>query len=435
MQQFINTETNMRNKNMVLNKLKKEVKGITLIVLVVTIIVLLILAGVAINLTIGNNGIFKRAGQATQEYTKSSEKEKIILALQGLSIDKVSGSNSEDISGEKLKNQLVNDGVSKENISVRDSSDNTIYVKFLDTGNQYEVDKNGNIKNSSQLLKDNVKIGDYIDYNPGEEHIESLEEDNGYKDYVFNSSNDTKWRVWDITEDGKVRIISEDILYTNGLTGEKLCFNGKSGWENATDELEKICSIYGHGDGAESATSISEEDIKKIVEWTEPDSSTGKYYGNTFTYYANHSTNTYDSTIGNYTTFQLIDGRIPTDENPIVIENHMWRPLITNDNLTVDENKKELVKELLKGNYTEDYQWEKLYWIAGNQPYYGSNNMIIYNVYLMISRLEVGSATVTRTDKNDGDFYESSIRPIITLDNGLNYVSGSGKENDKIKFD
>ena len=41
--------------------LKSKVKGITLIALVVTIIVLLILSAVAINLTIGSNGIFKRA--------------------------------------------------------------------------------------------------------------------------------------------------------------------------------------------------------------------------------------------------------------------------------------------------------------------------------------------------------------------------------------
>ena len=42
-------------------KLKKQVKGITLVVLVVTVIVLLILSGVAISLSIGEDGIFRRA--------------------------------------------------------------------------------------------------------------------------------------------------------------------------------------------------------------------------------------------------------------------------------------------------------------------------------------------------------------------------------------
>ena len=38
-------------------KIKKQIQGITLVTLVVTIIVLLILAGVAINLSIGEDGI------------------------------------------------------------------------------------------------------------------------------------------------------------------------------------------------------------------------------------------------------------------------------------------------------------------------------------------------------------------------------------------
>ena len=56
---------------------KKE-SGITLVALVVTIIVLLILAGVAISLTIGNNGILTRAQNATEKWdeaTKNEQKE------------------------------------------------------------------------------------------------------------------------------------------------------------------------------------------------------------------------------------------------------------------------------------------------------------------------------------------------------------------------
>ena len=40
-----------------------------------TIIVLLILAAVAINLSIGNNGIFTRAGDATEKYEQASKNE------------------------------------------------------------------------------------------------------------------------------------------------------------------------------------------------------------------------------------------------------------------------------------------------------------------------------------------------------------------------
>lgn len=42
----------------------KQQKGITLIALVITIVVLIILAGVAISLTLSDQGIFNRAKQA-----------------------------------------------------------------------------------------------------------------------------------------------------------------------------------------------------------------------------------------------------------------------------------------------------------------------------------------------------------------------------------
>lgn len=53
----------------------KKQKGITLIALVVTIVVLIILAGVAINLSIGENGIFKKAMYAREEYSNATQSE------------------------------------------------------------------------------------------------------------------------------------------------------------------------------------------------------------------------------------------------------------------------------------------------------------------------------------------------------------------------
>lgn len=57
----------------------KGQKGITLVALVITIIVLLILAGVTITLTLGENGIFKTAEKAGENYTQAQREE-----LQGL---------------------------------------------------------------------------------------------------------------------------------------------------------------------------------------------------------------------------------------------------------------------------------------------------------------------------------------------------------------
>ena len=60
-----------------LKKNKKQEKGITLIALVVTIIVLLILAGVALSLTVGDNGLFRRAENAANTWQMAEINEQI----------------------------------------------------------------------------------------------------------------------------------------------------------------------------------------------------------------------------------------------------------------------------------------------------------------------------------------------------------------------
>ncbi len=55
----------------------KKNKGITLVALVVTIVVLLILAGVSINLVLGNNGIIAKAKEAQRESAEASQNDLI----------------------------------------------------------------------------------------------------------------------------------------------------------------------------------------------------------------------------------------------------------------------------------------------------------------------------------------------------------------------
>ena len=55
----------------------KEIKGITLVALVVTIVVLLILAGVSINLVLGDNGIIAKAKEAQRKSAESSQNDLI----------------------------------------------------------------------------------------------------------------------------------------------------------------------------------------------------------------------------------------------------------------------------------------------------------------------------------------------------------------------
>ena len=72
---------NIGKEKIKMNKLKSK-KGITLVALVVTIVVLLILAGVSINLLLGNNGIIAKAKDAETKSAEASQND--LKGMNGL---------------------------------------------------------------------------------------------------------------------------------------------------------------------------------------------------------------------------------------------------------------------------------------------------------------------------------------------------------------
>ena len=56
---------------------KIKCSGITLIALVITVIVLLILAGITLNIVLGENGLLNRTTGAKEENTKQTASEKM----------------------------------------------------------------------------------------------------------------------------------------------------------------------------------------------------------------------------------------------------------------------------------------------------------------------------------------------------------------------
>lgn len=54
--------------------------------------------------------------------------------------------------------------------------------------------------------------------------------------------------------------------------------SGKDGYNNAIEKLNKICSIYGNGKGAESARSLSATDVEKLTGITQTDKEDNSIY-------------------------------------------------------------------------------------------------------------------------------------------------------------
>ena len=73
----------VKNSKRLLKKIKKQIQGITLIALVVTVIVLLILAGVALSLTVGDNGLFRRAQNAADTWQMAEQNEQSEMEQAG----------------------------------------------------------------------------------------------------------------------------------------------------------------------------------------------------------------------------------------------------------------------------------------------------------------------------------------------------------------
>ena len=69
--------------------MKTQNKGITLVALVITIIIMLILAGITIGLTMGNDGIIRKAILAKKEYQNAQALENNILLGYKNEIDNI----------------------------------------------------------------------------------------------------------------------------------------------------------------------------------------------------------------------------------------------------------------------------------------------------------------------------------------------------------
>ena len=128
----------------------KRTHGITLIALVITIILLLILAGVVLNLTLGEHGILKQAQQAGEQYKISEILEKLELEK----VDLVARKNGEIPSAQEYINHLINKGIITiaDVTDIDDNNKNIVVEGYLFL---VEKEENGNIKITYQGKADN----------------------------------------------------------------------------------------------------------------------------------------------------------------------------------------------------------------------------------------------------------------------------------------
>ena len=125
-----------------LKRNRQSTRGITLIALIVTIIVLLILAGIALNLIMGQNGILKRAEETAKLHEISEITERLEIEKSSSAIDNVGTPSLE-----KYLEHIVKEGIIEENDITDTEEENS---KLVTVEGKYvflvEVEEDKNIK-------------------------------------------------------------------------------------------------------------------------------------------------------------------------------------------------------------------------------------------------------------------------------------------------
>ena len=314
--------------------MKKETNGITLIALVVTIVVLLILAGVSINMVLGQNGIVTKAKDARDKTEQAKQND---LA----SMDQVV----------KDMDDILNDN------GTPGGDDTPTATKTL-----VEAFNAGELK-----------IGDYVEYKPtARQTYTSATDENGWADQTYTVDTTTTWRVLGLSDDGSQVLltsgspIKKDMNASSTNDWDKdpyLYMKGAYAYVNCEKMLNDICAIYSTDLG--TARSMTIEDINKACEvkvenntvYLESDTSKttldgGKVLGQTYTY-----------TASDYTPASYIDGKKNATAGETVTGTAYWYDITSMKDKKVEGGDVTL-GSLLFDKTTDDGNYAKVYWLA-----------------------------------------------------------------------
>lgn len=198
----------------------------------------------------GDNGILQKATDAKENTIVENEKEQIELAYISAAINKL-GNHVTDLD---LQNEL-NKSVGQDKTNVKQNDNNTLNVLFYDTNNNYYINGSGKtskIDENTQYVKDNIKIGDYINYNINYTDIKSL--------YEYSSENGWRLLYYGFDDDDpdlcNLRIISTGVpcgIYINAnnignlVTDKSDEYVGTDGlWAGNQYQVEKYSEYCGY---------------------------------------------------------------------------------------------------------------------------------------------------------------------------------------------
>ena len=322
--------------------MKKETNGITLIALVVTIVVLLILAGVSINMVLGQNGIVTKAKDAR---------------------DKTEQAKQNDLAS---MDQFVKDMDDILNDNGTSGGDDTP----TETKTLVEAFNAGELK-----------IGDYVEYKPtARQTYTSATNENGWADQTYTVDTTTTWRVLGLSDDGSQVLLTSgspikknmDTSSTNDWDKDPyLYMKGAYAYVNCETMLNDICAIYSTDLG--TARSMTIEDINKAC---------GVKVENNTVYLASDTSKTnidqaellgqtYTYTASDYTPESYIDGKKNATAGETVTDTGYYYDITSMTGTKIGNT---TLGSLLFDKTTSDGNYAKAYWLASPGVLVGSSD-------------------------------------------------------------
>ena len=365
-----------------MEKFIKKTKGITLIALVVTIVVLLILAGVSINMVLGENGIVTKAKDAR---------------------DKTEQAKQNDLAS---MDQFVKDMDDILNDNGTSGGDDTP----TETKTLVEAFNAGELK-----------IGDYVEYKPtaGQTYTSATDE-NGWADQTYTVDTTTTWRVLGLSDDGSQVLltsgspIKKDMNASSANDWDKdpyLYMKGAYAYVNCETMLNNICAIYSTDLG--TARSMTIEDINKAC---------GVKVENNTVYLASDTSKTnidglkvlgqtYTYTASDYTPASYIDGKKNATAGETVTGTAYWYDITSMKDKKVEGGDVTL-GSLLFDKITDDDNYAKAYWLASPGVCVGSSV-----AYFGPGGVDAYAGTGRNCFYSYGGWFagRNAVRPVVSL--------------------
>ncbi len=209
-----NKKGKMKNNIFVQKKIREEKdkkysKGITLVALVITIIVLIILAGISINLVLGENGLFNRAKKAAEDYKQAAIDEQKMTNDLEEGIDKIANDNRP-----KTIEEAKDYGYFYEKTTLEDSYKNKIVIP---AGFKIAEDSGDNVTDG--IVIEDKDIIDGIGENRGNQYvwIPVSDVDESHTNKIKNGEEGIEITLGRYTfgSNGKEQLVQKASEYTN----------------------------------------------------------------------------------------------------------------------------------------------------------------------------------------------------------------------------